>query len=628
MSSSTPPRAQHGGAKKMKITVEQQQQQLRTSDTESTQNKRQYEAELLKLRQELEAEKAKTQTIKAEMESERQRMESERQALTAKMEAWSLLVALRNSKMLKINLTPRGSLSYHSHPKNKKATSEQRDFPIPDISLLNDHLQLELRNSSSCLGALIESNEGILTYENEHDVQAIIHNALCDAARICNIIISKIVGDTNYRNLPHLAVRRESTIFSNVMDHTVVFDALSGAPVFVVEAKNKWGEGMNPTGNVYGQVFDQLSEMHAKGHPNPFGALTCFDETYITWLDNDASKAVIDSLLENQQYTVQRLEKIIRNFVVAPDDTSSPQTTTGPTGSIQTQSPVQEILVVSDANTDENSRNSNATGVFCPCDKVHVLRSKSLTPPYIVEAFVSAIICSLDGFQKPRGIQKLTLQQDIVVECLRMDSESYSWGTLRTKYRGPKKLQEGDAPPKLLFLVDHLGTGSTSKVYRALTLDGYDCVVKMYIKRQDDDKKILTEKKFRDNAKAAITKEYEAYQKIYRDELKGYVWMQELNGMYCLIHPYFQHLEKNQRAIQLPVTIPERLSLFRTTTKNVQNDGAFYAFHKSDQLWRHIGWFNGKLYMFDLGNLEQHELNKSHDLIHLHCETLRARILD
>jgi len=604
--SSYPPPPQLG-TKRLKITIDhqQQQQQLHTGDTESTTAEEgNYEDELLKLRQE---------------------MEAERQRCRAEKEAWSLLVALRTSKKLNMNLTSRGSLTYHLHPKNKKATSKERDFPVPDVGNLNDFLQLELSNSASCLGAMIDSNQGILTYENEYDVQAIIHNALCDAACICNIIISKIVGDSNRQNLPRLAVRRESTIFSNVVDHAVVFDALSGVPVFVVEAKKIWGEGMNPTENVYGQVFDQLSEMHAKGHPNPFGALTCFDETYITWLDNDASEAVMDSLSENQQYTVQRLEKIIQNFVVARDDTSSPQRTIVPTDGIQTQSPVQEILVVSDADTDDDTRNNNSTGVFSTHDKVHVLRSKSLTPPYMVEAFISAIICSLDGFQKPRGIQKLTLQHNIALDCLCMDSESHFWGTLRTTYRGPKKLQDGCAPPESLFLVDHLGTGSTSKAFRALTRDGYDCVVKMYIKRQDDDKKILTGKDFRDNAEAAVRKEYQEYQKIYGDELKGYVWMQQLNNMHCLIHPYFQHLEKNQRAIQLLSTIPERLSLFRITT-NVQNDGAFYAFRKSDQLWRHIGWFNGKLYMFDLGNLEQQELKKSQELIDLHCEMLRARM--
>jgi hypothetical protein len=603
MSSSPPPTPPPGtAAKKLKITVEQQQQQqqqqLHTGrdDTESTPAPKEskYEAKLLELQQELEAEKAKVQAIKAEIEAEK----AKRRQLEAEREAKSLLSVC------------------HSPPVLKIVASEERDFPMLGVRNLDDCLQLGLKETPSCLRALIESNGGILTYENVYDVQAIVQSALKDAACICNGIISKIVGDSNQLNLPNLAVRCDSTIFSNTMDYLVVFDVISGAPVFVVESKISLEDRMIP--NMYGQVYDQLSEMHAKGHPNPFGALTCFNETYITWLDNDASQGVLKNIEEIQKGTLQRLENIIQNFVMACNDTSLIQMTTVFTDdSIQTQSPVVDVEIIAE--------DKNMKGNVYTCDKVHVLHSKCLTPPNIVEAFVSAIICSLDGFQKPHGIQKLTLKQDIVVGCLCMDSKSYSWGTLRTTYTGPKKLEGDAAPPESLYLVDHIGTGNTSRVYRALTEDGYDCVVKMYIKRKSDDKNMLSiHELFGENAKEAMTNECKVYQKIYGDELKGYVWTQVLNGIYCLICPYFEPLEKSQRAMQLSLTIPDRLSLFGITT--VDNDGAFYAFHKGDQSWHHIGWFNGKLYMFDLGNLEQHELKKSHDLIQLHCETLRARM--
>jgi hypothetical protein len=44
--------------------------------------------------------------------------------------------------------------------------------------------------------------------------------------------------------------------------------------------------------------------------------------------------------------------------------------------------------------------------------------------------------------------------------------------------------------------------------------DGYDCVVKMYTKHQDDDKNILQKRDFDRKGKAAIKRELEEYREI------------------------------------------------------------------------------------------------------------------
>lgn len=203
-----------------------------------------------------------------------------------------------------------------------------------------------------------------------------------------------------------------------------------------------------------------------------------------------------------------------------------------------------------------------------------------------------------------------------------MSEEEYPvWGTLQTTYKGPKELKERIGP---LYLVDHLGTGSASKVYRALTLNGHECVVKIYVMRKDEDNKILTDEVFQKNAKAAIKREYKAYNDIYGKELEGYVRMIEFNKLHCLILPYFKHVNKSQRTSLLSSTVRQRLELFHNKRRK-----KFYAFHKSDQLWCHIGWFNRKLYLFDLGVLEERALVKKNgliDLINSHCERLKARI--
>ena len=85
----------------------------------------------------------------------------------------------------------------------------------------------------------------------------------------------------------------------------------------------------------------------------------------------------------------------------------------------------------------------------------------------------------------------------------------------------------------------------------------------MYIKHKGDDKKILVEQAFQKNAEAAIDRECQRYKEIYGKELKAYVWMQKLNGLHCLIHPYFKHVDKSQHCSLLSSIIQERLKLFQ-----------------------------------------------------------------
>jgi hypothetical protein len=486
------------------------------------------------------------------------------------------------------------------------------------------------------LRALIDRSKQGLIYWNEYDVQDFIQNALRDAVEICNRIIAKILylsrsDDTKTRPAVELGVRRESSLFSSIVDHAVVFDLLSGAPVFTVETKKHLQSSSSssspasdgpslPTGAVIGQIYDQLREMHAKGHPNPFGALTCYNETYIVCLDNCACRNVLKSLVD-KDYPHARLEEIIKKL--------GPLSCNVQGDFSMTQSPLQEMDTVTDWNDVDHQEKASAgdRGVVTPPQEQgfkeyslrECLRSQCFTPEDLVTAFVSAILCSLDGYQKPHAINCLKRgQQPIQLEALCMDKDSYSWGMLKTTCQGPLKMTSGCCDK--LYLVDHLGTGATSKVYRALTEDGYDCVVKMYIKRLNDNKEQLKQTKFEENGKAAITREYNAYIDIYGDELKDYVWTQTLNGLHCLVHPYFKHVEKSCRQ-GLMSLISKRLKLFVP-----KDSDQFYAFDESDQLWQHIGCFNGKLYLFDLGDLQGCPSQEADDKIQSHCDRLMSRL--
>lgn len=401
-----------------------------------------------------------------------------------------------------------GSGKSHQYPKNEMAAEVEKQFVVPDLLDVDGRLSLSLGRKTSGLRTLIKNSDGVLHYENEYDFHDFVQQALRDARAISNDIISKQAAKSGFSDPMRLGVRRESPLFSSILDHVVVFDIASNAPVFSVETKQVWKK-LSP--KVFGQVYDQLCEMQAKGHPNPFGALTCFDKTFIVWLENSSSQNVLNNL-KAEEYSSQRISRIVGGLPGAHDaahdlSTSHEQPCT--------QSPVREKAADDDAMFPHEG--------FAPTKIRQVTRSANFGADELVGAFVSAIFCSLDGFQHPRVIKSFRLNQKVEEEALCLDSNSHEWGMLRTTYQGIKKKKWWSSPPKSLYLVDHLGKGTTSKVYRALTEDGYECVVKVYVKRRGDDKKFLSKNEFDANAKAAVTREVQMYKTIYGGELKGYV---------------------------------------------------------------------------------------------------------
>jgi hypothetical protein len=219
----------------------------------------------------------------------------------------------------------------------------------------------------------------------------------------------------------------------------VVFDVVSGAPVFYVETKTVWDK---LTKGVFRQMYDQLCEMQAKGHPNPFGALTCFDGTHILWLDNDSSKCVLDNLAE-EGYGTDRLERIVRGLPGAYDDAALDTDATASRSEQQfTKSPVKE-KEPADAQFSKDGFTRLATR--------NVTRSAAIPPEDMVAAFVSAIFFSLDGFQNPREIKSFQLDQKVEEEALCLNKTSFEWGTFRTTYRGPAKKGWFRYPKSLYF---------------------------------------------------------------------------------------------------------------------------------------------------------------------------------
>jgi Family of unknown function (DUF5898) len=171
-----------------------------------------------------------------------------------------------------------------------------------------------------------------------------------------------------------------------------------------------------------------------------------------------------------------------------------------------------------------------------------------------------------------------------------------------------------------LHLIRCIGNGSTSKAYYAVTEDGFDCVVKMYVQSHGEGGKQKTMPQFKKDSKECVEKELENYTKIYSDELGGYVQTQTLNGFDCVIMPFFEPISLNERQDELVLrSISDRLG---------QIAGKNMAFRECDQQWRHVGRFDEKIFLFDLGDLVTCEANTTmaDDFAMLHYNTLVGKL--
>ena len=66
------------------------------------------------------------------------------------------------------------------------------------------------------------------------------------------------------------------------------------------------------------------------------------------------------------------------------------------------------------------------------------------------------------------------------------------------------------------------GRGETSRALRALTKEGGQCVIKMYVRKFEDGGKKMNKNGFESAAKQSVAREVEAYHLVY-PELKEHV---------------------------------------------------------------------------------------------------------
>jgi hypothetical protein len=470
-----------------------------------------------------------------------------------------------------------GSKFSNTNPRNHlSAELEQKAFALSDMTSIVEQLKLatgqdpELESLSSGVLAEFEKNQGRKNYANETEVAFFVNLALRDAVKICNALLSLAVTrrEGTFTQI-ELEVRQEMSIFSNRCDHAVVVDAASSVPVFCVETKKHFENGFDSDfdNQLLGQSFDQLYAMRLSGQRYPLGAITCFNKTYLTCLDPEISWDALPTL-ESLNNTIAHLPRKRQ-----PDTTPSP---------LKVESAITSMVTARKKKGFVEEKN-----------RCTVRSENCIDQKHIVAAFVIVILNAVKGNCKPTSYQVYTSMTYIDVDCIEMGKKSYQWGKLTTTAKGEcyKKMSFFHRDVEL-YLLYCIGTGSTSKAFHAITLHGYECVVKIYTQRHDDHGRLKTERKFKSDAKKHVKEEVKQYHKIYGNELENYVWHQEVYKSHAVILPFFRPVVNREAEIQ---NIKDRLELF---TKHK------LAFRECDQCWRHIGRFKEELYLFDLGDLE------------------------
>jgi len=186
--------------------------------------------------------------------------------------------------------------------------------------------------------------------------------------------------------------------------------------------------------------------------------------------------------------------------------------------------------------------------------------SQAINADSIIHAFCNLIIAGLLLHQPEQKVYRLDKQEQTInfQTCIVIESGNTcpKICNLESTITGPAKVPSLFQRTTTIFLgrkakfylVGRINVGSTFNIFRAVTGEKHECVVKMYIAEYDEDGRKIPQ--FDANGKEAVTCEMKRYHDIYPN-LKDYVWTERLSGRHCLILPFFMDLPSTERSSSL-----------------------------------------------------------------------------
>jgi len=515
------------------------------------------------------------------------------------------LLTLKNSEKFKFN--PVGLDSSHLRPKHVAARIVQGCFVLDRVYPQIAGERVLESASSNFLGF---AQKASLSYGVEADIQMWVYEAVVDAVFIVNKVIEarSSARDVKYR----LETRRECSLLShNKPDHTVIYDQESGYEVLVIEDK-KPHDNVPTSKNVAGQIFDYLCANAAFGHPNPFAILTTCECSWVAWMDIGRSNEIA---AKQNRLSDAELNQLVPSLPSKSADGT--KNTPSPPKLVEAEAHQENVHVVAAKPAHEDQLHSSFMEPSHAIERKVLLSDQMYEPHQLVPLICNAIFCGLQNVTRQKEAVVLQDRQKFCRKVLKLTNDSYEWLIVNLKVNGRACLRQGDSP-KEFYVFELAGTGMTSRAFRALTVDGKQCVIKMYVRKYIDGGKPLTYAEYKINAEESVHREVETFHIIY-PELKEYVWEQKLNGFHCVILPYFTPIPKNER--ETVVKLVRNLLHEKFRPEN-------YRFDDSDIQWRHVGKFNGNVYLFDLANLEKQGDSSTFDsYVDQHCGALEEKRL-
>ncbi len=477
---------------------------------------------------------------------------------------------------------------YHAgNTKHREATSNPREVNLQSVKPYNalvkfSSLLLKLHKNSNNKG---KTDRLEATYSTKRDVLGFVSAALDDA----QCLAEKVTG--KYFNLFH-----GFSLWSNQCEHLVLYDHADKAlqcPILAVEVQKPFEKEMSK--HHLGQMFDHLMDMRRRGHSAPFVVSSTFEKSWLFWGDDKESNRIVGS--------EDRLEEVKAKIGTDTKPAAAKKKTPSPSE-------------LKNETNHNSSTDSLPTSMFKECArKNNMFQSKAYGSKQLVPLLYNAIICGLARsptvFRDSDNHSSDRNSYDGI--ALHLTQTSYDWGHLNCSLGCPIGTRRN------FFAIENLGRGDTSKVFDAYDSSGNRCVIKMYIKVDEE-----SSTKYKQTVKESCKREVERLQTFYLF-LKDKVYFQELNKFPCVIMPYFRPLSKKERNEFLDENGKLR-SKIRACLLALAKQGLKY--HGFDLRWRHIGYYEienkkkfeheienrKKVVMFNLADLEEMNEEEKKDL--------------
>lgn len=431
------------------------------------------------------------------------------------------------------------------------------------------------------------------TYQNETKVQNLVAACLKDALEYLGL-------------WGELGVESEWSVFAYRPDIVVVSHSVHGF-VLVVKVK-KPGCEVFVSHEVGGQVYDYLVGNLAIGVSCPFAVLSSYDEMCIAYLDdNGTSREVLERNAKNLGLAVD--QDIMNKFIV-PIDTDKGNSDNGlstrdePIVAASPQSKLNRVFDfddnAGDGKVQEDDEDEDRDDD--PDYERRICYTQTFGREDAMKVLTLAIRCGLESVAKSEPRHVPPHETSAEGSCPVVNATGMCWTNIPKtitfkydKFPGPQT--------EKYYLWRDLGRGKKGRVFLGVNSTGKTCAAKFFlIDYGTDHRKEEITQEAREAWKAAqllatkaeADKEEAYWGQVYGDAFKSQTRVVQLNGLWCLLMPYFDPIWDSEREGYLD-QIEQHLNVFKSLRLRYSSD---------DLRWRHFGVRNKVVYVFDLGSLE------------------------